>query len=164
MDLNKLEKLNRLYQEGVLTKEEFEKEKQRLEGEALSRDEELPLGLSSANYAALMNFALLFNTLGAIVSIIMWIAAKDKSGIVNIQGKYIVNWLITWFIAGIILFFFFFGSFMGGINAGMLLGLGVGALPLVLIGLCVIIFPIIGGVKCLNGDTWRYPLTIKFIK
>lgn len=161
MDLDKLEKLNRLYQEGALTKEEFEKEKQRLEGETLSYDEELPLGLSSANYAALMNFVLLLNTVGVIISIIMWIVAKNKSGIVNIQGKNIVNWLITWLIGGVILVFFFFGSFL---NAGGILGVVLGSLPLILIGLCVIIFPIMAGIKCLNGGTWRYPLTITFIK
>jgi uncharacterized Tic20 family protein len=29
---------------------------------------------------------------------------------------------------------------------------------------CGVVFPIIAGVKASNGEVWKYPLTIEFIK
>lgn len=169
MDLDKLEKLNRLYREGALTEEEFNREKQRLEDvpptpptPPMPSADELPLGLSASSYMALMNFSLLFTSAGWIISIVLWILGKNKSALIDTQGKYIVNWIITWIIIGCVLALFFFGGMVAATRMPVFSALAF--IPLIVFGLCVFIFPIVGGIKCLNGGTWRYPLSISFFK
>lgn len=157
-----MEKLNRLYREGALTEAEYNREKQRLENAPLSPADELPLGLSVSSYTALMNFSLLFTSAGWIISIVLWLLGKNKSALVDIQGKYIVNWLITWIIIGCALCVVFFGGMLAAMRMPVFSVLGF--VPFIAFFLCALIFPIIGGIKCLNGGTWRYPLSIPFFR
>lgn len=163
MDADKLEYLNRLYRQGKLTDAEYDREKRRLAGEPLPPGDELPLGLSASGYLALMNFAMLFTSAGWIVSIILWVIAKNKSVLVDMQGKYIVNWIITWGIVLIgFLFFFLF-------DVLVMLQMSGGRLPwslylFLIYGAISVCFPIIGGIQGLRGKVWRYPLSIPFFK
>lgn len=88
--------------------------------------------------------------LGIILPIVLWQMNKEKMPALDPHGKEVINWMISetiYMIASIILVF---------------LIIGIVLLPVVaLIG---IIFPIIGGVKANNGELWRYPMAIKFIK
>lgn len=156
MDLNKLEKLNELYRQGALTEEEFRKEKERLTNEADTGNADLLLGLAPENYAALMNFVLILSSFGWIISIVLWVMGKDKSPIVKTQGKYILNWIITWTLLLGVLFIFFIGI----LARYPILAI----LPFFIWGILGFLFPIIGGIQCLNRGVWRYPLTIMFIK
>jgi uncharacterized Tic20 family protein len=45
-----------------------------------------------------------------------------------------------------------------------LLGNGLGFLVGPLIGIFDVVLTFIGGVKAANGEHWRYPLTIRFLK
>jgi uncharacterized Tic20 family protein len=81
---------------------------------------------------------------------VLWQTQKDKMPALDPHGKEVVNWMISetiYLVASIILIFFLIGIIL---------------LPVVaLIG---IIFPIIGGIKANNGELWRYPLAIRFLK
>lgn len=188
MDYKKLEELNRLRQSGALTEEEFEREKQKsMNEDAATTSVSLPLGLSESAYLALMSFLILVPYLGWLVPIILWIIGKEQSELVNRQGKYILNWYISWFIFSFILMLFFVISLVTGVGsvanlaflsdvddisptivAGLLAGDGI-RIGIMFIILCVmsllcLLFPIIGGIKGLNTETWKYPLSIPFLK
>lgn len=174
MDYKKLDELNKLRQAGALTEEEFDREKQKLftEDEIPSPlpAQDLPMGLQEHSCLALMSFLILLPYVGWIIPIVLWAMGKNASEKIDNQGKYILNWYITWFIFGMI-----FGiasvvtlpaamiaghtnllSFFGGI---------IWILPVIaIIGILCLAFPIIGGIKGLNGQTWKYPLSIPFLK
>ena len=186
MDYEKLEQLKRLHDSGALNDEEFEKEKKKIldEEDAGKTTTVLPMGLTENTYLALMNFAMFIPYVGWIAPIVLWIMGKESSSPVNRQGKYILNWYISWFLYGIVLTVLFIIFMFSGIVSisdmnyendlssplAVLLGIfggGAGILLLLIPGvgcfLCML-FPIIGGIKGLNGKTWKYPLSIPFLK
>lgn len=192
MNLKKLEKLNDLRKNGALTDEEFQREKEKLMNEETntSSSDDIPFNLTENTYMGLMNLIVLLPYIGWILSIVAWILGKEKSEKIDIQGKNILNWMISYLLYGIGLFIIMmfisiiggvamFGTGMGmmadhgmGFNMG---GLGIlgalgtlGAVGFSGFGLVVFLFililPIIGAVKGFNGNTFRYPLSISFIK
>ena len=183
MDYEKLEQLKRLHDSGALNDEEFEKEKKKIldEEDAGKPTTVLPMGLTENTYLALMNFAMFIPYVGWIAPIVLWIMGKESSAPVNRQGKYILNWYISWFLYGIVLTVLFIIFMFSGIVSmnyendqssplAVLLSIfggGAGILLLLILGvgcfLCLL-FPIIGGIKGLNGKTWKYPLSIPFFK
>ena len=94
-------------------------------------------------------FALVF-PLGIVLPIILWQTQKDKMPALDAHGKMITNWMISATI-------YFFVSFI-------LMFLLIGFLTVFAVFLLAIIFPIVGGIKANNGESWNYPLTIKFLK
>ena len=186
MDYEKLEQLKRLHDSGALNDEEFEKEKKKIldEEDAGKPTTVLPMGLTENTYLALMNFAMFIPYVGWIAPIVLWIMGKESSAPVNRQGKYILNWYISWFLYGIVLTVLFIIFMFSGIVSisdmnyenyqssplAVLLGIfggGAGILLLLILGvgcfLCLL-FPISGGITGLNGKTWKYPLSIPFLK
>ena len=186
MDYEKLEQLKRLHDSGALNDEESEKEKKKIldEEDAGKTTTVLPMGLTENTYLALMNFAMFIPYVGWIAPIVLWIMGKESSAPVNRQGKYILNWYISWFLYSIVLTVLFIIFMFSGIVSisdmnyendqssplAVLLGIfggGAGILLLLILGvgcfLCLL-FPIIGGIKGLNGKTWKYPLSIPFFK
>ena len=87
---------------------------------------------------------------GLMIPIIIWQIKKDDLPEIDIHGKIIVNWLISAFIYGMVCLLLTF----------LLIGI---PLLFILAGLCII-FPITGGIKANNGETWNYPLTIQVLK
>ena len=87
---------------------------------------------------------------GIVVPIIIWQIKKVEMPLIDTHGKIVVNWIISVVIYGavsIVLSFVFIGI-------PMLIALGV---------LCIV-FPILGGIKANNGEVWKYPLSINFLK
>lgn len=87
---------------------------------------------------------------GFIPSLIIWLVKKDEAPYVDEQGKEALNFQI--FIA--ICYFI----------AAILIVVLIGVLLLVLVGIFDLLFCIIAAVKVSNGENYRYPLTIRFIK
>lgn len=89
--------------------------------------------------------------------LIVWQIKKNEIPSVDAHGKAALNFQITVFLALVVAsVVFFIGTF---ICVGWVL------LPvLILIGLAGLIFPIIAGVKANNGEDYKYPWTIDFIK
>jgi len=94
---------------------------------------------------------LLGNGLGFLVGpLIVWLVKRDDHPFIDEQGKESVNFQIT---------------MMGAIIVCIpLIFIGVGIVLMPLIGIFDVVLTIIGGVKAANGEHWRYPLTIRFLK
>ena len=87
---------------------------------------------------------------GLVAPIVIWQMKKDDSPKLDMHGKIVVNWvlsMILYMIVSVVLSFVVIGLPM--------------LLALVVLN---IVFPIIGGIKANNGETWRYPLSIRFMK
>jgi uncharacterized protein len=87
---------------------------------------------------------------GLVTPIIIWQIKKNDYPELDVHGKIVVNWLISALIYGAI----------GTILTFILIGIPV----LIALGIIAVVFPIMGGVKANNGEIWKYPLTITFIK
>ncbi len=150
-----LKKLQDLHAEGALTDEEFEAAKGQLikTDRTTSKSQDL-LGLDLKNYLALMHgsqfagFILPFA--GLVAPIVLWSMAKDKYPEVDIEGKYILNWIISETIYFIIAFVLCF----------LLIGI-VLMIPLLIASL---VLPLIGLIKASQGESYKYPMAITFIK
>jgi len=89
--------------------------------------------------------------------LIVWQIKKNEFPSVDIHGKAALNFQITVTIA----------VFVGGFAAAILAFIGIGFLlfPLVmLLGLAGLILAIIAGIKASNGEEYKYPCTIEFVK
>ncbi|MCJ7730547.1 MAG: DUF4870 domain-containing protein [Sedimentisphaerales bacterium] len=87
---------------------------------------------------------------GVIGPLIIWQIKKDLHSFVNQQGKEALNFQISMLIYGVI--------------AGLLCFACIGWFLLPLVAIADIVLAIIAAVKATNGETYRYPLTIRFIK
>lgn len=87
---------------------------------------------------------------GMVLPIVMWATNKEESEVVDRHGKNILNWMISSLIYMVISTFLIF----------VLIGVPL----LFAIGICSIIFSIIGGLKANEGVFYKYPLSIKFFK
>jgi len=154
MNYKRLEELNNLRQSGALTEEEFQREKQKLfEQPGSNYKSGIPFDLSESAYLGLMNFVFLVPTVGWILSIVAWVIGKDKSPKIDEQGKNLVNFMLSYALYALI-----FGL-------SFLILIGFFLIPAAIAGgILVFILPIIAGIKGLNGETWRYPITIEFIR
>jgi uncharacterized Tic20 family protein len=82
--------------------------------------------------------------------LVVWLIKKDEYAFVEEQGKEAINFQITMIIAAIV--------------SGILTVVVVGYFLLVVVGVLMIVFPIIASVKTSNGEQYRYPFTIRFLK
>jgi hypothetical protein len=98
--------------------------------------------------AALIGFVFPFgNVLGPLI---VWLIKKDDSPQVDRQGRMSLNFQISWTIYMVV--------------AAFLIILVIGLILLPLLALTMLILVIIAGVKVNNGEDFKYPLTIKFLK
>lgn len=97
-------------------------------------------------YALIMHLGSLF--IGFLVPLVMWLVKKDESPFIDDHGKQLMNWhisLVIYFIISMVLILVIIGIF----------------LFLLLIVLHVV-FSILGAIAANNGDTYKYPLAIRF--
>lgn len=88
---------------------------------------------------------------GSIIGpLVMWLIKKEESEFINHHGKESLNFQISIAIYAII----------SGILALVLIGI----LFLIALGIIWIVFVIIASVKTSEGEEYRYPLTIRFVK
>ncbi|MCO4292558.1 DUF4870 domain-containing protein [Solitalea sp. MAHUQ-68] len=87
---------------------------------------------------------------GLLVPIVLWQIKKDEILNLESHAKEIINFQISFSIYAIV----------AGILIILLIGLGF----LLIIGLITVIVPVIGAVKAANGEFFKYPLTIQFLK
>lgn len=87
---------------------------------------------------------------GFVAPIVIWQVKKAEIPALDEHGKIIANWLISSVIYGaisVVLAFVF-----------------IGFLTLTALGVCAVVFPIVGAVKASNGEVWTYPLSIRFFQ
>ncbi|MFH1371195.1 MAG: DUF4870 domain-containing protein [Planctomycetota bacterium] len=87
---------------------------------------------------------------GIIGPLIVWQIKKDLSPFVEQNGKEALNFQISMLIYAIV--------------AALLIMACVGTFLLPLVAIADIVFAIIAAVKATNGQAYRYPATIRFIK
>jgi len=153
---DEIAKLNELKKSGAITEEEFDTAKAELLKQIAVEKPKTEDGvLKDENmwgmFVHLSQFAgYLMPYMGFVLPIVLWQINKDKSGIIDMHGKNVANWMISAVIYSIICFILF----------PLLIGIPM-FIALVIIG---IIFPIIGSIKANDGIVWEYPMAIKFFK
>jgi len=171
--VEQIEKLQQLRNQGALTEDEFQAEKQRLLNmpeidnpnpygapppPPVSTGYGVPStgkiwGMAPRVYCMVLHLSQLAGYAlpgaGWAVPIVMWAANKDQSPEIDVHGKIVLNWMITALIAGFLCFLLSF----------ILIGIPL----LFILGLVCIIYPIIGGIKANDGQVWHYPGSFKFI-
>ena len=92
-----------------------------------------------------------FFVVGSVVlPLVIWQVQKNKSEFVNFHGKEAVNFNITIAIAAAVSFLLFL--------------LLIGLVLIWIVGVVWLVFTIIAAIKANNGEMYRYPLSIRFIK
>ncbi len=89
--------------------------------------------------------------------LLVWQIKKNEFPSVDIHGKAALNFQITVMLAALVAAAIMF--------VGILFCIGWLLLPVVvLIALAGLIFPIIAGIKANNGEDYKYPYSIEFVK
>jgi hypothetical protein len=101
-----------------------------------------------AHLSALVGLLIPFGSI--LGPLIIWQIKKAEMPFVDDQGKEALNFQITVLLVVIVCFILMF------ILIGMLL------LPIV--GIAWLVLSIMGGIKANNGETYRYPFTLRLIK
>jgi uncharacterized protein len=110
--------------------------------------------MTDRQWAMFLHFSILLGFFvpiaGLIAPIVIWQLKKVEFPEIDAHGKVVVNWIISVIIYGCVCL--------------VLTLILIGKLLLfILFALCVV-FPIIGGIKANNGEIWKYPLSIEFVK
>ena len=141
-----LEKLKRLLDEGAISKEEYEREKERIfAAGSYEKGNGMNLGMDDKTLVVLMHASQFLTSF--ILPLVLWLLFRDKSKLADEAGKKIINFQLSYLVYCIILCITCIGSVL-----------------VVFIGFAMIIFIIIAIVKAINGENWDYPLTIRFLK
>lgn len=159
MDTEQLRNLHKLKEEGILSEEEFQQQKQKLldaENQKTARATYVSSGSAvedSYQYAMFIHLSLLiglvFPWIGLIVPLVLWLVRKEDP-VIDQHGRVVVNWLISSFIYSVI--------------AVILMIVLIGIPILLALVVCHFAFAIIGGMKAKSGELWHYPLSIKFLQ
>lgn len=113
--------------------------------------------LSEADDKLWASLAHLGGIIGILPSLIIWLVLKDRGPKVNVEAKEALNFQI---IATIVIV----GSYiLGTILAIVLIGF-LFYLIAIAAQIVVVIFSIMGFVKVNGGGSYRYPVTVRFIK
>ncbi|QDK78040.1 DUF4870 domain-containing protein [Spirosoma sp. KCTC 42546] len=92
-----------------------------------------------------------FFLIGSVLApLIIWQIQKDKSAFVDYHGKEALNFQITIALATAV--------------SLLLMFVLIGFVLIWVVGIVWLIFTIIAGIKANNGECYRYPITIRFIK
>ena len=157
MNYDDLKTLDELRRTGAISEEEYQKEKERFfnRSENFQTTNSQPLlGLTENSYIALMHISqfagIIILGLGFIVPVVLWAMNKDNNAKVDAVGKHIINFLISMLIYYAV--------------SGVLCCLMIGIPMLIALGIMQIAFVIIAAIKANNGETWKYPLTVDFLK
>lgn len=100
------------------------------------------------------NMALLMYLLALVTHwlgpLIIWLIKKDSSPFINDQGKELLNFQITVYIALLV--------------ASLTCFIGIGIVLVPLVGICNLVFIIIGAVAVSKGTPYRFPFALRLLK
>ncbi|WP_159523889.1 DUF4870 domain-containing protein [Sunxiuqinia indica] len=174
-NLEDLEKLDDLRKKGIITEDEFNKEKDSILNDPNVRNTNQLGRISENTYSALLHFSLLLGAihllLGLIAPLLLWVIIRTKDQNIDRHGKNIINWLISLIIyttTCIILVmtsafvFHFSANFTYKLESPF--SLFTGLVPVTILMILNVVFILIGGIKASQGQIWRYPLAINFFK
>ncbi|HHV86655.1 MAG TPA: DUF4870 domain-containing protein [Petrimonas sp.] len=155
MKYEDLKILDDLREKGSITEEEYQREKAKILNDTASSSTSSgskPLfGLEENTYLMLMHLSQLLGLLlplaGFVAPVIMWITNKETNANVDLHGKNILNFIISYLIYSAVL-------------AITIIGIPL----LIVLGIIYLVFVILASVKANNGEYWRYPFIIQFLK
>ena len=156
MKYEDLKVLDELREKGSITEEEFQREKEKLLNDDTTEEssggsKEPLFGLVENTFLLLMHLSQFAGAIvplaGFAVPIIMWATQKEMNQNVDLHGKNIVNAIISYSIYALVLSITIIG------------------IPLaIILGVLYAVFVVIASVKANNGEYWKYPFTIQFVK
>lgn len=158
MNINELERLQKLKEQGAITDKEFQELKTKLlnkESNFEIPNFDLKDETNQKNYVTALHLSVLLGSivpwLGYLAPFVMWYIKKDSLPRVDRHGRVVMNWVLSSLVISVI-----------GWILVPLLGFGL----LVLGGLWVanILFSIIGAIRANDGILWNYPFSFKFFK
>lgn len=155
MNYRDLETLEELRRNGSISEEAYQTERQKIFDQMNKPStEHLYWGMTENSYIALMHVAqfggYIIPFAGFILPVIMWMINKDRSVNIDLHGKNIINFMISWIIYAVV--------------SGILCVILIGFVMLIAVAAMQIIFIILAAIKASNGEYWKYPLSIEFIK
>ena len=153
MKYDKLEKLHKLKEKGMISEEEYEIEKNKiLRGNDIGTSINELFGLSQDTYCMLIHLTqfcgYIIPIAGMIIPVLLWQINKSDYFMVDEHGKVVANWILSSLIYKILFFILCF----------LLIGIPL----LYLLILLEFIFIIIGAIRAKNGTVWKYPFSISF--
>jgi uncharacterized Tic20 family protein len=160
---DELAKLQELLRTGVLSEAEFQAAKARLIAGEPPRPQSSPGAFATFtgnadNESQTRTWAMLIHLTqfagyaapfaGLVVPIVLWQVKKNELPGVDAHGRNVANWILSELIYAAISVLLCFAF--------------IGVPLLIALGIVSLVFPIIGGIKAMNGEVWRYPLSIQF--
>ncbi|HEU4898359.1 MAG TPA: DUF4870 domain-containing protein [Actinomycetota bacterium] len=115
-------------------------------GPPLTPDQERLWGM----LAHLLSFVAAYLFLGFVAPLIIMLVFGPRSAFVRANAVESLNFNLTWLLYGII-----------GVILALLL---IGFLILIALGIAYLVLVIIASVRANNGEVYRYPLTIRFVR
>lgn len=158
MQYDDLRALDELREKGSITEEEYQREKAKLMSETNhtsstgNNSAKQPLwGLAENTFLLLIHLSQFAGAIvplaGFVLPIIMWVTQKDVNANVDLHGKNILNAIISYTIYALVLSITIIG------------------IPLaIILGVIYVVFVILAAIKANNGEYWKYPFTIQFVK
>lgn len=156
MNLDKLERLQKLKDQGAITEEEY----QTLKSKVINGDSNFEIPNINLNdektqktYVTALHLSVLLGSLvpwlGYVAPFVLWYVKKDSIPRIDRHGRVVLNWVLSSLVISVL-----------GFILIPLLGFGL----LVLGGLWVanILFSIIGAIRANDGILWPYPFSFNF--
>ena len=110
--------------------------------------------MNAKQWAMILHLSLLAGFIipfaGFVAPILIWQLKKKDIPELDAHGKVVLNWIISALIYGFVCF--------------LLMFIVIGIPLLIVLGIVCVAFPIIGGIKANDGQLWKYPLSIQFLK
>ena len=154
MSYEDLKLLDELRSKGSITEEEYQREKAKILNSGNNASGKALFGLEENSYLLFMHLSqflgILIPGLGYIAPIVLWLMNKENNQNVDRHGKNIVNFMISMII--------YFA--IAGILCFVLIGIPI----LIVLAILDFVFIIVAAIKANNGEYWKYPFSIEFIK
>jgi uncharacterized Tic20 family protein len=91
------------------------------------------------------------NGIGVLLGpLVVWLLKKHQHPFINEHGREAVNFQITMVVAALV--------------SLVLTFVVIGFLLLIVIGISVVVFPVIGAIQASKGEPYRYPFAIRLIQ
>lgn len=155
---DELRSLEELHQSGGISDADFEQRKSQLLASPPTAVAQAPAGAmadqQTRQWAMFLHLSQLAGYVvpfaGLIAPIVIWQIKKAEMPAIDEHGKIVANWIISAIIYFVV--------------SAILTVVVIGLPLLIVVGVLAVVFPIIGGIKANNGEVWRYPLSIQFLK
>ncbi|MCP4440238.1 MAG: DUF4870 domain-containing protein [Aureispira sp.] len=160
MKYDDLEQLFALKEKGILSEQEYQKEKEKiLNGEQKRKSTSTTptvlnqdlFGLTENSYCTLMHVSQLLGIvipgLGFVAPIVLWVVHKDKNAAVDAHGRVILNWIVS--------------SLIYAVVCVVLAVIIIGIPMLIALLIADIVFVVMGASKANEGELWKYPMSLK---